>query len=219
MLYLMNRMSILDPETIITTGGLALIAFIVFAESGLLFGFFFPGDSLLFLAGTLAAQGQFSIVTAVIVIVISAILGGNVGYMIGSRAGPRLFKKSDGILFKHEYIERSEKFYLKHGGKTIILARFVPIVRTFAPVVAGMGKMDRRRFTFYNILGSGTWGIGITVLGYFFGQRIPNIERYVVPVVITVIILSFGPALYHIFKDPKSRLLIRQKLNSLFLKK
>ena len=211
-------MSILDPETIIATGGLALIAFIVFAESGLLFGFFFPGDSLLFLAGTLAAQGQFSIVSAVIVIVISAILGGNVGYMIGQRAGPRLFKKEDGILFRHEYIERSENFYKKHGGKTIILARFVPVVRTFAPVVAGMGKMDYKRFTFYNIAGSGIWGIGITVLGYFLGQKIPDIERYVIPVVILVIILSFGPALYHIMKNPRSRALLVQKL-SMFKKR
>jgi membrane-associated protein len=212
-------MSILDPETIITTGGLALIAFIVFAESGLLFGFFFPGDSLLFLAGTLAAQGQFSIFTAVIVIVISAILGGNVGYLIGSRAGPRVFKKKDGILFRHEYIERSENFYKKHGGKTIILARFIPIVRTFAPVVAGMGKMDRRRFTFYNILGSGIWGIGITTLGYYLGQKIPNIDRYIEPLVIAVIILSFGPAVYHIVSNPKSRKLVAQKLRYLFLRR
>ena len=212
-------MSVLDPETIISTGGLALIAFIVFAESGLLFGFFFPGDSLLFLAGTLAAQGQFSIVSVVIVIVISAILGGNVGYIIGQRAGPRLFKKQDGILFKREYIERSEDFYKKHGGKTIILARFVPIVRTFAPVVAGMGNMDKKRFTFYNILGSGIWGIGITVLGYFFGQKIPDIERYVVPVIILVIFLSFGPALYHIFSDPRARKALAKKLNNLILRR
>lgn len=198
-------MSILDPETIITTGGLALIAFIVFAESGLLFGFFFPGDTLLFLAGTLAAQGQFSIYTAVPVIVISTILGANVGYSIGRRAGPRLFKKRDGILFRVEYLERSEQFYEKHGGKTIMLARFVPIVRTFAPVVAGMGKMDRRKFTMYNIAGSVLWGVGVTMLGYFFGQFIPDIDKYLLPIVGLVMILSFGPAVYHIFKDPKSR--------------
>lgn len=212
-------MSILDPETIITTGGLALIAFIVFAESGLLFGFFFPGDSLLFLAGTLAAQGQFSILAAVSVIVVSAILGGNVGYIIGSKAGPKLFKKKDGILFRHEYIERSEKFYEKHGGKTIILARFIPVIRTFVPVVAGMGKMNKKRFTLYNILGSGIWGIGVTTLGYYLGQRITNIERYVVPVVILIVFLSFGPAVYHILSNPKSRALVASKLRALFLRK
>ncbi len=212
-------MSILDPETIISTGGLALIAFIVFAESGLLFGFFFPGDTLLFLAGTLAAQGQFDIVTAVIVIMISAILGGNVGYAIGNRAGPRVFKKKDGILFRHEYIERAEKFYEKHGGKTILLARFIPIVRTFAPVVAGMGNMDKRKFTFYNIAGSALWGAGVTMLGYFFGRLIPNIETYLLPIIGLVMVLSFGPALYHIFKDPKTRRLLTNKFKNQFIKK
>jgi membrane-associated protein len=212
-------MSILDPETIITSGGLALIAFIVFAESGLLFGFFFPGDTLLFLAGALAAQGQFNIITAIIVIVVSAILGGNVGYTIGKRAGPRLFRKENGILFRREYILRSEAFYEKHGGKTIILARFVPIVRTFAPVVAGMGSMDKRRFTFYNIAGSLLWGVGITMLGYFFGQYIPNIDAYILPVIGLIVVLSFGPAFYHILKDAKSRELLIRKLSMLFLRR
>ena len=207
-------MGILDPETIITTGGLALIAFIVFAESGLLFGFFFPGDTLLFLTGTLAAQGQFSIVAAIIVIMISAILGGQAGYVIGKRAGPRLFRKDDGILFRKEYLQQSEAFYEKHGGKTIMLARFVPIVRTFAPVVAGMGSMDQKRFTFYNIAGSALWGIGITTLGYFFGKQIPNIDHYVLPIIGLVMVLSFGPAVYHIAKDPKSRALIKKKFFS-----
>lgn len=213
-----SSMSILDPETIITTGGLALIAFIVFAESGLLFGFFFPGDTLLFLAGTLAAQGQFSIFTAVPVIMISAILGGRVGYTIGQRAGPKLFKKEDGILFRREYIERSEAFYKKHGGKTIIIARFVPIVRTFAPVVAGMANMDKRRFMFYNVAGSALWGAGVTLLGYYLGQYIPNIDKYLLPIVGAVMLLSFGPAVYHIFKDPASRRKLKEKFLRLFTK-
>ncbi len=209
-------MSILDPETIISTGGLALIAFIVFAESGLLFGFFFPGDTLLFLAGTLAAQGQFSVVTAVIVIMISAIAGGQVGYIIGERTGPKLFRKGDGILFRKEYVMQAERFYEKHGGKTILLARFIPIVRTFAPVVAGIGKMDRRRFVFYNIAGSALWGAGVTILGYFFGKYIPDIDKYVLPVIALVMVLSFGPTLYHIYRDPKSRALIAARVNNLF---
>lgn len=208
-------MSILDPETIITTGGLALIAFIVFAESGLLFGFFFPGDTLLFLAGALAAQGQYPLLTAIVVIVVSAILGGRVGYEIGNRAGPRLFKKEDGILFRKEYIRRSEDFYEKHGGKTIILARFIPVVRTFAPVVAGMGNMNKSRFLLYNVLGSLIWGVGVTTLGYFLGQYIPDIDRFILPVVAAIAIFSFAPTLYHILKDPISR----QKLKKLiFLK-
>lgn len=205
-------MHFLDPETLITTGGLALIAFIVFAESGLLFGFFFPGDTLLFLAGALAAQGQFSIVAAILVITISAALGGQTGYYIGQRAGPRLFRKKDGILFRKEYIDRSEAFYEKHGGKTIILARFIPIVRTFAPVVAGVGKMDYRRFTFYNVVGSVIWGAGVTTLGYFLGQYIPNIDKYIFPIIIAVMLFSFGPTVYHILKNPITRQKITAKL-------
>lgn len=205
-------MSFLDPETIIQTGGLLLIGFIVFAESGLLFGFFFPGDTLLFAAGLIASQGQFSILAALVVIVLSAIAGGQVGYIIGRRYGPGLFRKKDGILFRHEYIDRSEKFYEKHGGKTIMLARFVPIVRTFAPVVAGIGNMDIRKFTFYNVVGSAFWGISVTLLGYYFGSKIPNIDKYLLPIIGFVMIASFAPAIYHVLKDPKARQKIKQKL-------
>lgn len=212
-------MSILDPETIIKTGGLALIAFIVFAESGLLFGFFFPGDTLLFLAGALAAQGEFNIFVVISIIMVSAALGGHVGYIIGQRAGPRLFRKSDGILFRKEYIERSEKFYEKHGGKTIMLARFIPIVRTFAPVVAGMGNMDKRRFTFYNIVGSAVWGAGVTSAGYLFGQFVPNIDAYILPIIALIMVFSFAPAIYHILSDPKARSLMGQKIRSLFTRR
>jgi membrane-associated protein len=215
MVYLIKRMSILDPETIITSGGLLLIAFIVFAESGLLFGFFFPGDTLLFLTGTLAAQGLFSIWVAVPVIIVSSIAGGQVGYIIGQKGGPRVFKKKDGILFRKEHIDRSEKFYEKHGGKTIMLARFIPIVRTFAPVVAGVGNMDQKRFVFYNIAGSALWGAGITILGYFFGKHIPNIDHYILPIVGLVMILSFGPAGYHIFSSSESRRRLKLKLRRL----
>jgi membrane-associated protein len=205
-------MSILSPEHIIEVGGLLLVAFIVFAESGLLFGFFFPGDTLLFLAGALAAQGQFSLAALIVTVTLAAIAGGQVGYIIGKKAGPRMFKKKDGILFRHEYIARSEEFYEKHGGKTIVLARFVPIVRTFAPVVAGIGNMDPRRFMFYNVLGSGIWAIGITVLGYFLGQRIPNIDKYILPIIAVVMVLSFGPTLYHIFSNPLARQKLKDKL-------
>jgi membrane-associated protein len=209
-------MDILSPETIISSGGLLLVAFIVFAESGLLFGFFFPGDTLLFLAGAIAAQGEhFSLVPLLIVVTLSSILGAQLGYGIGRKAGPKLFKKKDGIVFRHEYVERSEAFYAKHGGKTIMLARFVPIVRTFAPVVAGIGNMNYKRFTMYNIVGSALWASGITVLGYFFGKRIPNIDKYLLPLIGIVMILSFAPTLYHIFKNPLARQKLKAKLHSL----
>lgn len=216
MLYLIEHMSILDPETIITSGGLALIAFIVFAESGLLFGFFFPGDTLLFLTGALAAQGLFPIWLAIPVIMVSSALGGQAGYYIGRKAGPRIFKKKDGILFREEYIERSERFYEKHGGKTIMLARFIPIVRTFAPVVAGVGRMNQKSFVFYNVAGSVLWGAGVTILGYFFGKYIPDIDKYILPIVGLVMILSFGPAIYHAFGDPKSRQILKKRLPKKF---
>lgn len=209
-------MHLFSPETIIATGGLALIAFIIFAESGLLFGFFFPGDTLLLLTGILAAQGQFSIVLAIFVIVISAIAGGQSGYYIGQKFGPRLFKKQDGILLKKEYVARSEAFYEKHGGKTIILARFIPIVRTFAPVVAGVGNMDGKKFAIYNIVGGVFWGVSITLIGYFFGSHIPNIDKIVLPVILAVMVLSFGPTIYHVLKDPKTRQRIKQKFRKSF---
>lgn len=204
-------MSILDPENI-AAGGLIFIAAIVFAESGLLIGFFFPGDTLLFAAGIFAAQGQFSLLTAIVVIVLSAIAGGQVGYTIGRRAGPKLFRKKDGILFRHEYIQHSEEFYEKHGGKTIILARFVPVVRTFAPVVAGIGNMDYRKFTFYNVIGSAIWAVSITTLGYYLGSKIDNIDKYILPVILTVTILTFGSPIFHILKDPASRKKLIEKL-------
>lgn len=205
-------MHFLDPETIIRSGGLILVAFIVFAESGLLFGFFFPGDTLLLLAGVLAAEGQFPLALVIAVIVVSAILGGQAGYYIGQRFGPRLFKKKDGILFRSEYIERSETFYEKHGGKTIVIARFVPIVRTFAPVVAGIGSMDKKKFTLYNIIGSAIWGTIVTSLGFIFGSKVAHLDKYIVPIIIAVMMLSFAPAIFHILKDAHLRKQILTKL-------
>lgn len=205
-------MHFLDPETILATGGLALIAFIIFAECGLLFGFFLPGDTLLFAAGFFASQGKVNLAALIVTIVLSAIAGNAAGYEIGRRAGPRLFKKKDGIIFRKEYISRAEMFYEKHGGKTIILARFVPIVRTFAPVVAGIGNMNIKLFTFYNVLGSLIWGIGVTMLGYYLGSKIPNIDSYLMPIILAAMLLSFGPTIYHILGDPKTRQKLLEKV-------
>ncbi len=202
----------LDVNSIISSGGLLLIAFIVFAESGLLFGFFFPGDTLLFAAGIFAAQGDLPLFGTIAVIVVSAILGGRVGYYIGEKTGPRIFKKKDGIFFRHEYIAQAEKFYEKHGGKTIMLARFVPVVRTFAPVVAGAGKMDIAKFNLYNIVGSGVWAISITLAGYFLGSKIPNIDHYVLPIILFFVLLSFISPLFHAIKDPVTRARLLKKL-------
>ncbi len=209
---LLGAFNFLDPETILTSGGLLLIAFIIFAECGLLFGFFFPGDTLLFAAGFFASQGQVSLLWLIVTIVASAIAGNAVGYEIGKRSGPRLFTKKDGIVFRAEYIEQAEIFYEKHGGKTIILARFVPIVRTFAPVVAGIAKMNIKLFTFYNVLGSLIWGVGVTLAGYYFGNLIPNIDAYILPIILLAMTLSFGPSLYHVIGNPSTRKKLLKKL-------
>lgn len=192
-----------DPEKLIVSGGLLLIAAIIFAECGLLFGVIFPGDTLLVAVGVFAAQGQFSILTAISVIVISAILGGIAGYYIGKQAGPKLFTKEDGVFFRHEYIQKSEEFYEKHGGKTIALARFVPVVRTFAPVVAGIGNMNLGRFMFYNVLGSLLWGTSITLAAYYLGSKFPFIINHIEYVFLLALPFILGPPAYHLYANYK----------------
>jgi membrane-associated protein len=195
-------------------GGLIAIGATVFAESGLLIGFFLPGDTLLFGAGILAAQGTLPLGWLMIIVMAAAILGDNVGYSIGRRTGKRLFKKKDSILFKHEHLERAEKFYEQHGGKTIIMARFIPVVRTFAPIVAGIGKMSRQRFLTFNIVGGVLWGGGVTLLGFFLGQRMPWIEHYITPLIMLVVILSVGLACFHILKEKDNRELLLKRIQT-----
>ena len=201
----------ISPEAI-AQAGLWLIALIIFAESGLLIGFFLPGDTLLVAAGVLAAQGVLPIEWTIITIATAAIVGDNVGYTIGQYSGKRLFKKKDGILFRQEYVERAQKFYDKHGGKTIILARFIPIVRTFAPMVAGIGKMPRRNFFFYNIVGGIIWAATLPLLGYWVGSRIPHIGDYLEYAILAVVALSILPALWHIISDERSRSMLAAKI-------
>lgn len=195
----------LDVVHIIESGGLLLIGLIVFAESGLLVGFFLPGDTLLFTAGFFAAQGKLSLFWLIMTIITAAVVGDNVGYSIGKRMGRRIFSRKDSLFFRHDNIIKAELFYKKHGGKTVILARFVPVIRTFAPLVAGVGDMSRKKFFAYNVVGAVTWGAGITLLGYFLGSRIPNIEAYILPVLAAASLLTFGPTIWHLFKDERIR--------------
>jgi len=194
-----------DTQALIASGGILIVAAIVFAESGLLIGFFLPGDTLLFSAGLLAAQGVVSLPWLLVATIAAAIIGDNVGYSIGRRAGPRIFKKEDGILFHKEHLLRAEKFYDDHGGKTVTLARFIPIVRTFAPVVAGAGKMPRRRFMYYNVIGAVIWGGGVTLLGYWLGSKIPGLDHYIEYILVGVIVLSLGLSFIHVLREPKAR--------------
>lgn len=201
-----------DVESIIRSGGILIVALIVFAESGLLIGFFLPGDTLLFGAGLLASQNELHLGWLIAAVVIAAIVGDNVGYSIGHRAGKRILRKKSGIIFRHEHIARAEAFYERHGGKTIILARFTPMVRTFAPIVAGAGKMSRQKFMVYNVVGGILWGAGMTLLGYFFGHQIPGLDKYIEYVLLGVVVLSIGVALLHIIKDKDTRQKLFSKL-------
>ena len=205
-----------NVEHIIQTGGILIVSLIIFAESGLLVGFFLPGDTLLFGAGLAASQGDLSIVWLITAVIIAAIVGDNVGYSIGRQMGERLFTKKDGIIFRRQYIETAEKFYEKHGGKTIIIARFAPLVRTFAPVVAGASKMSRRRFFTFNIVGGALWGAGMPLLGYYVGNRIPGLDKYIELVIIGVVVLSIGLALAHLLRDKRTRKLLGSKIRSGF---
>ncbi len=199
-------------DNIIQSGGVLLVAAIIFAESGLLVGFFLPGDTLLFGAGLAASQGELPLGWLMLAVVAAAIIGDNVGYSIGHRTGKQLFKKKESIFFQQEHIERAERFYEKHGGKTIIMARFIPMVRTFAPVVAGIGNMSRKKFMAFNVVGGILWGVGMPLLGYFLGSKIPHLDKYIEYVLLGVIIMSIGLSLGHLLKEKDSREAIQNKI-------
>ncbi len=188
-------------ENIILTGGYLGLFGIVFAESGLLFGFFFPGDSLLITAGLLASRGYFDIKILILVSILGAILGDTVGYWFGKKTGPKIFKREDSLLFHKKNIVKANDFYKKHGGKTIIIARFLPFIRTFAPIVAGVGEMEYSRFLSFNIFGGIFWVLSTTLLGYFLGNTIPDIDKYIVWIILLVIIVTALPGMIHFWKD------------------
>lgn len=201
-----------DVPHLIQTGGLLLIALVIFGESGMMVGFFFPGDTLLFSAGILAATGKLGIVSVLFTIALAAIIGDNVGYHIGRKLGPRLFRKPDSVIFRKEYIERAEAFYEKYGSKTMLVAHFVPVVRTFVPVTAGAGKMPYKLFVLFDAIGDIAWTLVITLLGYYLGHRIPGVEKYIEPVLILVILGFLAPTLWHVLRDPKMRAAVSTRL-------
>lgn len=187
-------------ELIITAGYVGIFA-VIFAESGLLIGFFLPGDSLLFTAGFLASQGYFSLPLLCVLCAVGAIAGDSVGYAFGRRVGRRLFMREDSRLFKKRHLERAEAFYEKHGAKTIVLARFMPVVRTFAPIVAGISLMNYRRFVTYNIVGGLLWGVGVTVAGYVLGSTIPDVDKYLLPIIVVIVVVSVLPSAIHLLRE------------------
>lgn len=201
-----------DLQSLIKTAGYLGVFTIVFLESGLLIGFFFPGDSLLFTAGFLASQGFLDITLLIAGCFLAAILGDTIGFHIGKKLGPRIFTKDNSVFFNKKHLEAAQKFYDKHGGKTIILARFVPVVRAFAPVVAGAGKMDYKRFLTFNLVGGVLWAIGVTSAGYFLGSLIPDVDKYLLPIIGLIVIASVLPGLQHILVDAEIRASIIKKL-------
>jgi membrane-associated protein len=185
-----------DVRELIAWGGYAGLAGIIFAETGLLVGFFLPGDSLLVTAGLLAATtGVFNVGLLGLLLSVASILGNTSGYAIGQATGERLFRREDSLLFNKKHLYRAHEFYERHGGKTVVIARFMPIVRTFVPVVAGMAKMSYRRYTLYNVIGGLGWIWGMLFIGYFLGRYIPGIDRHIEAVIALVILLSLLPGI------------------------
>ena len=181
-----------DLQGLVQWGGTIGLTLIIFAETGLLVGFFLPGDSLLVTAGLFASRGLFNVATLAVVLTIASVVGNTVGYGIGAAAGPRLFTRENSLLFNKKHLYRAHEFYERHGGKTIILARFMPIVRTFVPVVAGMAQMGYRRYTLYNVVGGVAWIWSMLLIGYFLGY-IPGVEQHIEVVIVVVIALSLLP--------------------------
>jgi membrane-associated protein len=192
-------------DDLIRWGGYAVLTGIVFTETGLLIGFFLPGDSLLITAGLVAAAGGLNIWLLNGLLIAAAVAGDSVGYLIGARLGPRLFTREKSLLFNPRHIERTRAFYARYGAKTIVIARFVPIIRTFAPVVAGVGEMEYRRFLFYNVAGGVGWVTSMTWAGYLLGHTIPNIGERIHWVVGIVIVLSLIPIALEILKERRRR--------------
>src|SRR4051812_26316933 len=186
------RGSFVDPRHLIETFGTLGVIGIIFAETGLLVGFFLPGDSLLVTAGLLASQGKLNIAVILICTALASIIGAQTGYLIGAKVGPTLFRRPDSRLFKQEFVDKAQAYFERYGGKTIVLARFVPVVRTFANVLAGVSHMDLRRFTIFNIIGGIVWTVGITMLGYGLGQ-IKGIDKYLLVIIAVIVLISAAP--------------------------
>ncbi len=197
--------TLLDAKDLIETFGTIGLILVVFAESGLLIGFFLPGDSLLFTAGLLASQGKLNLAVIMIGCSIAAIAGDQVGYQFGQRVGPSLFRRPDSRLFKQEYVEKAQSYFDKYGPRTIVLARFVPIVRTFTPIVAGIGTMKWRTFAVFNVAGGILWGAGVILLGNILGETVPSIDKYLLPAIVVIVGLSLVPVALEVLRARRER--------------
>ena len=195
----------IDLASLIKTVGYIGIFLIVFADSGVLLGLIFPGDTLLFTAGLLASQGHLNLWLLMVITSLGAIIGDSVGYAFGKRIGPRLFTREDSWFFHKNHVEKARRFYERHGGKTIFLARFVHVVRTLAPMIAGVGGMQYGTFLFYNIFGGISWAVSVSLLGYWLGNMIPNIDHYILPVIGLIALISLSPTTVHVIRSRLKR--------------
>jgi membrane-associated protein len=197
-------MDAIDPQQLLKSFGAIGLFLIIFAESGLLVGFFLPGDSLLFTAGLFASTSKLDVNIVVLLggVFLAAVLGDQVGYAFGRKVGPSIFQRPDSKIFKQKYVQQADQFFEDHGAKTIVLARFVPVVRTFAPILAGVGSMRYRTFLTYNLIGGFLWAVGVTSLGYFLGNEIgeENIDKYLLPIIALIIVVSVLPAVIEVMR-------------------
>jgi membrane-associated protein len=206
-----------DPSTFLNSVGAAvallIIAGIVFAESGLLVGFILPGDTLLLSAGALAAQGKLPIVLTILIISVAAIAGDNLGYQIGKQLGPRLFTKKDGLIFRQEHVEKADIFFKRYGVKAMLFAHFVPVVRSFAPIVAGVGHMDRRKFIIYDAIGDTAWAVIVTLAGFWFGGKIsqPMLDKIIIIAIGGAMTLTIAPIVWHLLQRRLKRSRAKRK--------
>ena len=195
----------IDIIYLIHTVGLWGVWAIIFAESGIFFAFFLPGDSLLFTAGFVASQGLFTLPVLILGCIIGSILAGYLGYYFGRTAGHKLFEKADSLLFRKKHLEDTKRFFEKYGNKTVVLAHFVPVIRTFSPIFAGIGEMNFHRFSMWNIIGGILWPTIIITAGFYLGRLIPGAERYFLPIVLLIVIASVLPGIYEWYKNQSSK--------------
>lgn len=216
--FLMTRH--INISALLETGGIIAIGLTIFAETGLLVGFFLPGDTLLFAAGFFASQDKISLFGSIVAVFIGAIFGNLLGYEIGRRTGPRLFKKEEAVLLNKETVDSADAFYKKHGGKTILFARFIPVIRTLAPLIAGIAKMDYKRFVAYTVAGAAIWSVSVTLIGYWAGIVIGeyfDIDKYLLPVILLAVLGTFGVSFMHVLRDKKARDAVFAKIKTYFI--
>lgn len=202
----------LNAEHIVQVGGLLAVGLIIFAESGILLGLFLPGDTLLLSAGLFAGQGKLSLGWLLAVIIFSAVIGYEVGYAFGERLGPKIFRRKDGILLRKDYINKTREFFLKYGPITVIAARFVAHVRTFVSIIAGAASMNRKLYFSCNVAGAVLWGGGLTLIGYWLGANVPNIDRYFFPFIIVGLVLIYSAVVWGLAKSPERRAALKKGL-------